>query len=578
VRQTVFERIRYQPPRPRLPGLAALRSWRTTGRGDLIAGIAVAAYLVPQCLAYARLAGLAPVTGLWAALPALVAYAFLGTSRVLSVGPESASALLVGAAVIALTDTGHVDSATAAAAIALAVGALAILAWVARLGFLADLLSKPVLVGYLAAVALTMVISQLPNLTGIEATHRDTVGRALDVVRGIDGVDAAPLVMGIGVVAALVLLQRWPRIPGTLLVVLAATAVTAAFDLEQYGVQTVGTVPRGLPAVAFPSVPAGLWPEVFVAALGITIVSFSGNVLTGRAFARSGDVRIDADQELLALGGTNALAGLAGGFAVSSSESRTALARVAGASTQLVSLVAAGSVAVVLLVAGPVLEQFPLAALAGLVLYAALRLVDVGEMRRVLAFRRSEAALMAAAFVGVAAFGLLIGVAVAVGLSVADLLRRVARAHDAVQGSVPGLAGLHDVDDYPEATTTPGLVVYRYDAPLFFANAEDFRARVLSAVTEEEAPVEWVILNMEANVEVDLTAVDMLEDLRSDLASREIVLALARVKHDLALYLERTGLLARIGDDHVFPTLPTALEGFRSRPHRPPPSPEIPDS
>jgi high affinity sulfate transporter 1 len=543
----------------------------------VVAGIAVAAYLVPQCVAYARLADLSPVTGLWAALPALVAYAFLGTSRLLSVGPESASALLVGAAVTTLTRSGDVDRATAAAAIALAVGAIAVLAWVARLGFLADLLSKPVLVGYLAGVAVTMVISQLPNLTGVVAAHRDTLGRALDVARGIDGVHAAPVVMGTAVVAALFVLQRWPRVPGTLLVVLAATVMTSVFDLEAHGVRTLGTVPEGLPSVVFPSVPAGLWPEVFVAAVGITIVAFSGNVLTGRAFAHRSSDRIDADQELLALGGANAVAGLVGGFAVSSSDSRAALADAAGARTQLTGLAAAASVALVLLVAAPVLEQFPLAALAGIVVYAGVRLVDVGEMRRVFGFRHSEAVLMAAAFVGVAAFGLLIGVGVAVGLSVADLLRRVARAHDAVQGSAPGLAGLHDVDDYPEATTAPGLVVYRYDAPLFFANAEDFRARVLAAIDDEETPVEWVVLNMEANVEIDLTATDMLEDLRRELASRGVVLALARVKQDLALYLERTGLLARIGGDHVFPTLPTALEGFRSRNQRPPSSGDAPD-
>ena len=548
-----------------MPGLAALRSWRTTGRGDLIAGVAVAAYLVPQCLAYARLAGLSPVTGLWAALPALVVYAFLGTSRLLSVGPESASALLVGAAVITLTRTSGVHAAAAAAAVALAVAVLALLAWAARLGFLADLLSKPVLIGYLAGVAVTMVVSQLPNLVGITVPHRDTLGRALDISRAVDRVEVAPLLMGIAVVVALLVLQRWPRVPGTLLVVLAATAVTAAFDLESHGVATVGTVPRGLPSISFPSVPASVWPEVFAAAIGITLVSFSGNVLTGRAFARRRADRIDADQELLALGGTNALAGLVGGFVVSSSESRTALASAAGATTQLASLGAAGSVAVVLLFAAPLLEAFPLAALAGLVVYAAFRLVDVAEMRRVFDFRHSEAVLMAAAFVGVAVFGLLIGIAAAVGLSVADLLRRVARAHDAVQGSVPGLAGLHDVDDYPQAKTTPGLLVYRYDAPLFFANADDFRTRVLAAVAAETTPVEWVVLNMEANVEIDLTATDLLEDLRSELASRGIVLALARVKQDLAVYLERAGLLARIGAEHVFPTLPTALEGFESR-------------
>jgi high affinity sulfate transporter 1 len=530
-----------------------------------VAGIAVAAYLVPQCLAYARLAGLAPVAGLWAALPALVVYALLGTSRVLSVGPESASALLVGTAVATLTRSGDIGAPAAAGAIAVAVGVLATLAWVVRLGFLADLLSKPVLVGYLAGVAVTMVISQLPNLTGIGTRRTDTLDRARDIATGIDEIVLAPVVIGVCVVVALVVLQRWPRIPGPLLVVLAATGMTAAFDLEDHGVATVGSVPGGLPSIAFPSVPAHLWPQVFVAAAGVTLVAFSGNVLTGRAFARGERDRVDADQELLALGGANALVGVTGGFPVSSSDSRTALAVSAGASSQIASLAAAASVAIVLVAAAPLLEAFPLSALAGLVVYAAFRLVDVGEMRRVFTFRRSEAVLMVAAFAGVVAFDLLIGVAVAVGLSIADLLRRVGRAHDAVQGAVPGLAGLHDVDDYPDATTLPGLVVYRYDAPLFFANADDFRQRIMAAIDHEPTRVEWVVLNMEANVEIDLTATDMLVDLEAELTARGIVLALARVKQDLAVYLERAGLIDRIGSDHVYPTLPTALDGFRAR-------------
>lgn len=545
-----------------------MRSWRAHGPGDLVAGVAVAAYLVPQCLAYARLAGLQPVTGLWAALPALALYALLGSSRVLSVGPESASALIVGSAVASLTAANAIDPEVAAAALTLAVAVLALVGWVARFGFLADLLSRPVLVGYLAGVALTMIVSQLPNLAGIRSDRRDTLDRAVDVVRGLGDVQWAPLVLGLAVVGSLFLLQRVPRVPGPLIVVLAATAVTEAFDLEQHGVATVGTVPQGIPSLAFPTIPADAWVDVFIAAAGVTLVAFSGNVLTGRAFARGTDDRVDADQELLALAGANASAGLVGGFPVSSSDSRTALAVAAGASSQLASLVAAASVALVLVAAAPLLESFPLAALAGLVVYAAVKLVDVREIRRVLAFRHSEAVLMGAAFVGVVAFDLLIGIGVAVALSVADLLRRVARAHDAVQGSVEGLAGLHDVDDYPEATTVPGLVVYRYDAPLFFANAEDFRTRVLAAVEAEAVPVEWVVLNMEANVEIDLTATDMLDELRDELASCDIVLALARVKHDLATYLDRAGLIERIGADHVFPTLPTALDGFHARKRR----------
>ena len=552
-------------PRPRVPGLAAIASWRDHGLRDLVAGVAVAAYLVPQCLAYARLAGVEPVSGLWAALPALVVYALLGTSRLLSVGPESASALLVGSSVATLSASGNTEPAAVAAALALAVAAVSLVAWVTRLGFLADLLSRPVLVGYLAGVAVTMTVSQLSNVTGVSSSERDTIPKAIDVIGDMDRWEAAPMILAAGVIVALFALQRIRRLPGPLLVVLAATVVTAVFDLERHDVATLGDVPSGLPSFAFPSIPAHLWPGVFGAAAGIAIVAFSGNVLTGRAFAKDANDRIDADQELIALGGANAVAGLFHGFPVSSSDSRTALSLAAGGTSQLTSLVAAACIAIVLVAASPVLEAFPLAGLGGLVIYAAIRLIDVAEIRRIIAFRWSEAVIAAAAFIGVVTFDLLIGIGIAVALSVADLVRRIARAHDAVQGRVPDLAGLHDIEDYPNATTIPGLVVYRYDAPLCFANVGDFRRRVLEAINAEKAPVEWVLLNMEANVEIDLTATDMLEELRAHLESRGIVLALARVKQDLELYLRRTGLAQRIGEDHIFPTLPTALEGFEAR-------------
>jgi high affinity sulfate transporter 1 len=552
------------PRRPRLPGLAALRDWRQHLRGDVVAGTAVAAYLVPQCLAYAGLAGLEPVRGLWAALAALVVYALLGSSRLLSVGPESASALLVGAAVATLVDRG-LEPDDAAAALALAVAGVSVVAWFARLGFLADLLSKPVLVGYLAGVAVTMVVSQLPNVTGIDTDEDGTVPRFLDVMRNLDDLEPAPLLVAAGVVLVLVVARRFPRVPGPLVAILLATVVTAVFDLEEHDVAVLGDVPQGLPPLGLPHIPGDMWGAVVIAALGIAVVAFSGNVLTGRAFVHERDERLDPDQEWLALAGANAAVGVSGGFPVSSSDSRTALAQTAGASTQLTSLVAAACLAAVLVVLAPGLERFPLAALGGLVIYAGASLLDVPEMRRVFAFRHSEALIMAAAAAGVILFDLLVGVGVAVALSVADLLRRVARAHDAIQGLVPGVAGMHDVDDYPEAETVPGLVVYRYDAPLFFANAEDVHLRVLRAVEEAEEPVEWVVLNMEANVEIDLTATDMLEELRSELADRGIVLAFARVKHDLEVYLDRVGLLEAIGRDHVFHTLPTAVEGFHRR-------------
>jgi MFS superfamily sulfate permease-like transporter len=449
--------------------------------------------------------------------------------------------------------------------LALAVGVVAFVAWAARLGFLADLLSRPVLVGYMAGVAVVMIISQLPSVTGIRSSHHDTLGRAQDILGDLGRARAAPIVMGVTVLATLLLLQRYKRFPGALMVMVGATLATKAFDLGPRGIATVGPIPTGLPSIVFPSLPAGLWPRVLAAATGIFVVAFADDILTARAFARRGPDSIDANQELLALAGANAAAGVVGGFPVSSSGSRTAVVDAAGGRSQLVSVVAAITLAIVLLAAAPLLESFPLAALGGLVVYAGVRLIDVREMARVAAFRRSEAVVLLAAFAGVVIFDVLVGIGIAVALSVGELFARIARAHDAIQGEVPDLAGLHDVDDYPSAQTVPGLVVYRYDAPLCFANAEDYRARVLAAVASEAAPVEWVLLNMEANVEIDLTATDMLEELRGELETHGTVLAFARVKHDLAVYLDRTGLSERVGPDRIFFTLPTALDAFRHR-------------
>jgi SulP family sulfate permease len=285
-------------------------------------------------------------------------------------------------------------------------------------------------------------------------------------------------------------------------------------------------------------------------------------VLTGRAFATGGDNPIDANQELLALGAANVGAGLLRGFPVSSSGSRTALGIAAGGRTQVSSLVSLGAVGIVLLVAGPVLARFPTAALGGIVVYAAVRLVDVAGFRRLVRFRGTEAFLAVAAFAGVLVFDILYGVLLAVGLSVAEMLHRIARPHDAIQGFVPGLAGMHDVDDYPQATTVPGLLVYRYDSPLFFANAEDFRRRALTAVADQPVAVRWFVLNVEANVTVDSTGLDSLDELRSRLVAQGVVFALARAKQDLIAALDRYGLIAAIGPDRIFPTLPTAVAAF----------------
>jgi MFS superfamily sulfate permease-like transporter len=334
-----------------------------------------------------------------------------------------------------------------------------------------------------------------------------------------------------------------------------------AFDLERHGMAVVGAVAAGLPDPALPAVADVR--HLLLPALGVLVVGYTDTVLTARAFAARAGQGVDANQEFLAMGVANVGAGLLRGFPVSSSGSRTALAVAAGGRTQVYSLVTLACVAAVLLFAGPLLARFPTAALAALVVYAATRLVDVEGFRRLARFRRSELLLAVAALGGVLVLDVLWGVLLAVGLSVAEMLHRVARPHDAVQGFVPGLAGMHDVDDYPEATTEPGLVVYRYDSPLFFANAHDFRRRALAAIASQAQPVRWFVLNVEANVEVDSTALDAVEELRAELARRGIVFALARVKQDLAVALDAYGLTAAVGADRIFPTLPTAVDAYR---------------
>lgn len=549
-----------------LPGLSTLRHYRRGWlRGDVLAGVTVAAYLVPQVMAYAGIAGLPPEVGLWAIMTPLAVYAFLGSSRQLSVGPESTTALMTATAVapLALGDSGRY--AALAAALAVLVALFCLLAWALRVGFIADLLSWPVLIGYMAGVAVIMIISQLEKLTGVPVDGDTLIAEVRSFLTHLSGVHWPTLAVGLGVLAFLLLVQHyWPRAPGPLLAVLLATALVSVLDLTADGVGVVGTIPGGLPHPALPDVGWADLQALFLPALGVMIVGYTDNVLTGRAFAAKGDYGIDANQELLALSVSNLGAGAFQGFPVSSSGSRTAIGHTVGSRTQLYSLVALASVVAVLLFLRPVLAQFPLAALGGIVVYAATRLVDLPAFRRLWSFRRSEYLLALGALAGVLLLDILYGVLIAVGLSVLDLLRRVARPHDAVQGLVPGLAGMHDIDDFPQAQTVAGLVVYRYDSPLFFANAEDFKRRALEAVDEQPWPVRWFVLNAEANVEVDVTAVDALIDLRSHLAERGIVFAMARVKQDLLVLLDRGGLAQQVGSDLIFPTLPTAVAGYEA--------------
>ncbi|MET9399423.1 sulfate permease [Kitasatospora sp. NPDC002965] len=553
-----------RPSAPALPGLAVLRGYRRGWlRGDLLAGGTVAAYLVPQVMAYAGVAGLPPVAGLWAILPALAVYALLGSSRLLSVGPESTTALMTATVVGPLAGGDADRYAVLAATLAVVVGVLFALAWLARLGFVADLLSRPVLIGYLAGVALIMMVDQLSKLTGVEV-EGEGFGPQLNYFVGhLSQADTATMVFSAAALLFLFALDRFvPRFPGPLLAVVAGTAVVAAFGLQDHGIAVIGEIPAGLPSLSLPDL--GEVHRLVLPALGVLLVGYTDVILTARAFeSRAEGEQLDANQELIALGGANLGAGLLHGFPVSSSASRTALAQSAGGRTQAYALAAGVAVLAVLLFLSPLLTYTPTAVLGALVVFAAIRMIDVAGLRRLKGFRRREFLLAVGCLVGVLALDILYGVLVAVGLSVAELLSRVARPHDAVQGMVPGVPGMHDIDDYPQAHTVPGLVVYRYDSPLFFANAEDFRSRALAAVAQEAGAVRWFVLNAEANVEVDITALDSLEALRAELAGRGVVFALARVKQDLRADLDAYGLTDSVGTDRIFPTLPTAVTAYR---------------
>jgi sulfate permease, SulP family len=547
-----------------LPGVSVLRGYqRGWLRGDLLAGVTVAAYLVPQVMAYAEVAGLPAIAGLWAAAGPLVIYAILGSSRQLSVGPESSTALMTAAAVTALVAGDQQDYAATAAALALAVGAVSLLCWLARLGFLANLLSHPVLIGYMAGIAVLMIVSQLSKVTGIPVAGDSTLSAVRSFLANLDQVRWPTVAVAAGTFALLVAFQRLkPRWPGPLIAMVFAAAAVGILNLDQMGVETVGSIPRGLPPVSIPDFSTIDLSTLLPAAGGVMIVAYTDNVATARAFAARRREVIDARQEFLALGIANLSAGLSSGFPVSSSGSRTVIGDALGSRTQLYSLVAAAMVLLTTLFLGPALATFPMAALGAVVVFAAFRLIDLAELRRIARFRGSEFVLALATTAAVLVFDVLYGIAVAVGLSILDLLRRIARPHDGILGFVPGLAGMHDIDDYATGRQMPGLLVYRYDAPLFFANAEDFKQRALEAIDAADPPVEWFLLNTEANTEVDLTAVDALEEVRKTLAERGIVFALARVKMDLRTDLAPTGLIDRIGEDRVFPTLPTAVSAY----------------
>jgi high affinity sulfate transporter 1 len=551
-----------------LPGLAVLRRYERRWLGpDVIAGLTVGAMLIPQSMAYASLAGLDPQFGFYAVIGALVVYALVGTSRHLGVGPEPGTAILAATGVSSIAGHDSQRYIVLMAALALVVSAICVAGAVARLGFVASLLSKPVLVGYITGVGLTLLSSQIAGVTRVPIAKESFFGRLDELRTHLGEVHGATLALGGGTLALILGLKRFaPRVPGALVGVASASVIVAGFSLKDHGIAVVGTIPSGLPIPRVPDVSAHDLGRLFPVAAGIALVGYTDNVLTARSVASRHGYRIDANQELLALGLTNLASGLSQGFPVSSSASRTAVPASLGSKTQLVSLLAAAFVIATLVALRPVLAEIPRAALAAVVISAAIAIIDVAGYRTLWKVSREEAVLAVVAALGVILFGVLSGVIVAVTLSILVALYRIARPHDAILGDYPSLDGWVDVAAYPGAVTEPGLAVYRFDAPLFFGNAERFCDRVEQALVDNPGKEQWLVLDFEGIGALDATALDALAVLLDRLAALDVeVVAVARANDSVLDRLRRAALVEPAGPLRTFATINSAVRAYRQR-------------
>ena len=548
------------------PGIWMLRHYRRAWLGrDLVAGLVVTAVLVPAGMGYAEASGLPAVTGLYATIIPLLAYAVFGPSRIMVLGPDSGLAALIAAAVLSAAAGDPERAVALGSLLAVLTGLLCIGAGLLKAGFLTDLLSKPVRVGYMNGIALTVLVTQLPKLFGFSVKSSSVADGALGFAAGVLGGETKLLALGIGGVCLVLILALRaisPKVPGILLAVVLATVAVTVFHLGEK-LRVVGVVPRGVPLPSLPAVHLADVGQMFVAAVGIALVSFADTSVLSRTFAARHGYRVDPNRELIGLGLANLAGGFFRGFPISSSASRTPVAESAGSRTQLTGVVGALAITVLLVAAPLLLTNLPMTALAAVVIAAALRLFDFRALRVFYLVRRSDFVLSLVAFVAVAALGVIPGIAVAVGVSILDFVRRAWRPHDAILGRAKGVKGYHDLQRYPDAKQVPGLVLFRWDAPLFFANADTSRVRVLDAVdNHSDAPAKWVVVAAEPITDVDTTAAEMIQELDAELTSRGVELAFAELKDPVKDRLQRYGLKAKIGHEFFFPTVGVAVKTF----------------
>ena len=549
-----------------MPGLYIIRHYKRAWLlSDLISGLVLTAVLVPVGMAYAQAAGLAAIYGLYATIIPLLAYAIFGPSRVLVLGPDSSLAPMIAVVILPLAAGDPGRAISLASLLAIMAGGFGVLAGLLKLGFITDLLAKPIRYGYMNGIALTVLISQLPKLFGFSVKGDSIWERLVGFWSGLlaGKTNWAALLIGIAAAGIILFFKRNKRVPGVLLAVSAATIVAAVFDLaNRVNLPVVGAMPKGLPVFVIPSVS---WQDISTlttAAIAIAVVSFADTSVLSRIYAVKSRTPINPNQEMIGLGLANMASGFFQGFAISSSASRTPVAEAAGAKTQVAGVVGALAISLLLVLAPGLLGSLPATALAAVVIVSALGLFEIKDLRRLYRIQRWEFWLSMVCFLGVAVLGPIPGIMMAIAIALAEFIWDAWRPHSAVLGRADGVKGYHDVTRYPNARRIPGLVLFRWDAPLFFANAELFRTVAMSALDESPTPVRWLVVAAEPVTSVDITAVDMLTELDDTLQQAGIELAFAEMKDPVKDKLKKFGVFEKLGRDLFFNTLGEAVKAY----------------
>ncbi len=548
-----------------LPGLATLRRYDSSWlRHDVVAGIVMTTMLVPVGIAYAEASGIPGINGLYATIVPLLAYALFGPSPILVLGPDSALAAVILAVVVPLSGGDPGRAVAVGGMMAVVSGLICLAAGLARLGFVTELLSKPIRYGYMNGIALTVLLSQVPKLLGFSVKADGPLRQVWGIVSKVVGgeTNLAALAIGAGALALILVLKRWPKTPGILIAVVAATVVVAAFDLPgRAGVSVLGQLPIGLPSPRLPFVDIGDLSSIVVGGAAVALVSFADTSVLSRTYAARLRVQVDPNQEMVGLGVANLATAFFQGFPISSSSSRTPVAEAAGARTQLTGVVGALAISLLLVLGPSLLQNLPHAALAAVVIASAIGLIEVTDLRRIYRIQRWEFWLSIVCFAGVAVFGAIPGIALAIVMAVIEFLWDGWRPHSAVLGRVHG-EGYHDITRYPDARLIPGLVLFRWDAPLFFANAELFNRRVLEAIAMSPRRVRWVVVTAEPVTSVDVTSADAVRDLDEQLHEAGIELCFAEMKDPVKDKLKRFGLFTHFGERSFFATIDQAVNAY----------------